>query len=173
MEMEPSNISMDRHQMQENGSKENIVAADTKASDAKPSTLDQPTKDGHDIPEAVNTGDGNIPDPAHTPGAAVAGTKKQRAEADKIAREALLGTPDPVVPVVKVEVKDDPELRKGKEELLDTFLEESGYKARDVDVINLARRTLGTTNGGKYQINRQGALLRLKGPRYPKEEVPA
>lgn len=92
---------------------------------------------------------------------------KSKRDLDAIARAALLSS----APIVVTTETSDEKTAKAKEKLLDRFLAESGYRARDVDVINLGRRTLGTTNGGKYQYARSGALLTLKGPRYPKEEV--
>jgi hypothetical protein len=55
-----------------------------------------------------------------------------------------------------------------KDALLVRFIKLSGYRERDVDKINQGRRTVLTTNGGKYVFTKNG-LRTLNGPKYPKE----
>lgn len=57
-----------------------------------------------------------------------------------------------------------------KETLQARFLKLSGYREKDIISINEARRTVATSNGGKYTFTKTG-LRRLLGPPYPKEEV--
>lgn len=163
-----------------------MAQAEDKAKSTSSKTTSQPeTPDTKaDAPNLTNTGDGSILDPAHTQGAndaqvdTAAGDdpdapkKRSSKELDSAAREAVLASPPAEAPTVVVKV-EDAGTRKAKEKLLDSFLDESGYRARDVDVVNLPRRTVGTTNGGKYQLTRQGNIRTIKGPRYPKELVEA
>jgi hypothetical protein len=57
------------------------------------------------------------------------------------------------------------------DELLKRFLSASGFKASEVDGQNDRTRTFVTTNGGKYQLLRNGNVRRVQGPRFPKETV--
>jgi hypothetical protein len=67
----------------------------------------------------------------------------------------------------------DPEATKAerkslRDKLLSVFIKLSGYDESDVDVIGERTRTIGTTNGGKYQLTGKGGIRKLKGPNYPK-----
>jgi len=53
-------------------------------------------------------------------------------------------------------------------DLVDRFLELSDYERRDVNGFNVERRTVVTTNGGKYELSAKGTRLRkLSGPDTP------
>ena len=55
-----------------------------------------------------------------------------------------------------------------KFDLVDKFLELSGYKAGDVIGHSDERRTVVTSNGGKYEVSKKGTKLRkLAGPDTP------
>lgn len=56
-----------------------------------------------------------------------------------------------------------------RSKLLSLFLSRSGYRESDVDGVNVRTRVFTTTNGGKYQILRNGTVRRLYGPPIPKE----
>jgi hypothetical protein len=51
------------------------------------------------------------------------------------------------------------------------FLKKSGYKKGDVISVNAQKRTFVTSNGGKYQLTKQGEVRILKGPNYPEMEA--
>jgi hypothetical protein len=58
---------------------------------------------------------------------------------------------------------------------LGIFLKKSGYTKADVLSTNGQKRTFVTSNGGKYQLTKQGEIRILKGPNYPSmnaEELP-
>lgn len=76
------------------------------------------------------------------------------------------GDPKPSETAVKAE---QPMKKIKSEDLLDRFLRLSGYDAADVDSHNVQRRTFATTNGGKYQLTKNG-VRRLSGPSMPKEQ---
>jgi hypothetical protein len=48
------------------------------------------------------------------------------------------------------------------------FCSKSGYKPEDVLTNNPRLRTFVTSNGGKYQLLKNGSIRILKGPDYPK-----
>jgi hypothetical protein len=50
---------------------------------------------------------------------------------------------------------------------LAVFLKRSGYEKSDVISASEAKRTYVTSNGGKYQLTKQGEIRILKGPDYP------
>lgn len=57
---------------------------------------------------------------------------------------------------------------KPKADVLKIFLSKTGYAEKDVLSYNERTRLFVTANGGKYQLARNGAVRRLKGPNYPK-----
>jgi len=52
---------------------------------------------------------------------------------------------------------------------LTAFLSRSGYKPTDILVFSNQSRTFVTSNGGKYQLTKNGGIRTLKGPNYPKQ----
>jgi len=50
------------------------------------------------------------------------------------------------------------------------FLKNTGYSETNVLSSNPAKRTVVTSNGGKYQVMRNGRVRTLSGPSYPKEQ---
>ena len=69
---------------------------------------------------------------------------------------------------------EDPTPPKSKDaakgDLVSTFLKLSGYKKDDVIGHHDGRRTVVTSNGGKYEVSPKGKRLRtLSGPSTPKE----
>jgi hypothetical protein len=55
------------------------------------------------------------------------------------------------------------------------FLKKSGYTKADLLSVNDQKRTFVTSNGGKYQLTKQGEIRVLKGPNFPNqnaEELP-
>ena len=67
----------------------------------------------------------------------------------------------------KAEKKDDGK-PEGKSDLVTTFLGLSGYKKEDVIGHHDGRRTVVTSNGGKYEVSKKGKRVRvLSGPETP------
>lgn len=55
-----------------------------------------------------------------------------------------------------------------KDDLVAQFLRVSGYKSSDVIGHSDERRTVVTSNGGKYEVNKKGTrVLKLLGPDTP------
>lgn len=54
-----------------------------------------------------------------------------------------------------------------KDSLVRKFLEKSGYPPEFVLHSDAARRTVVTSNGGKYAVSSKGNIRTLKGPDYP------
>lgn len=59
-------------------------------------------------------------------------------------------------------------LAKPKNTPLSVFLARSGYTAEDVLIHNPLTRVFVTSNGGKYQLAKNGSIRKLKGPDFPK-----
>ncbi len=51
---------------------------------------------------------------------------------------------------------------------LEVFLARSGYEEKDVLAWSAQTLTFVTSNGGKYQLSRSGAIRKIMGPDYPK-----
>jgi len=52
------------------------------------------------------------------------------------------------------------------------FLSRSGYIDEDIISYNLKTLVFATSNGGKYQLTKKGAIRRIHGPWYPKYVEP-
>jgi hypothetical protein len=75
------------------------------------------------------------------------------------------------IAVAGPEVEAPEKKEKGSSSFLDKFLSKTGYKASDVDAWDDRKRTATTTNGGKYQMLKNGSVRTTKGPSYPKEDT--
>lgn len=77
----------------------------------------------------------------------------------------------PAAPQTKAERKAENASASTKRDegaLVDEFLKRSGYKREDVLGSSAERRTVVTSNGGKYVVARDGGIMVLSGPATPK-----